>query len=124
MSLAWNRSCSGCLPSSRARPCLVRSAKYDPEIQAEAYSGCQGLARDFPAQVSAPRKKPRKDAPWETTRWEQERHKQSSQRIRVEVAAPNSGSGDPRSAGPDAASTSRKPALVIAGYVRDRAATR
>jgi len=34
-----------------------------PDVKAEADAGYQGLARDFPAQVSAPPKKPRKDAP-------------------------------------------------------------
>ena len=33
-----------------------------PEVKAEVDSGYQGLARDFPAQVSAPPRKPRKDA--------------------------------------------------------------
>jgi hypothetical protein len=58
-----------------------------PEVQAEVDAGYQGLARDYPAQVSAPPKKPRNDvSPEETTRWEQERHQQSSRRICVEHA--------------------------------------
>ncbi len=38
----------------------------------------QGLARDFPAQVAAPPRKPGKDAsPEQTARWEHQRHRQS-----------------------------------------------
>jgi DDE superfamily endonuclease/Helix-turn-helix of DDE superfamily endonuclease len=58
-----------------------------PDVQAEVDAGYQGLARDFPGQVSAPPKKPRKDAPpQETARWAQQRHEQSSQRICIEHA--------------------------------------
>ncbi len=47
----------------------------------------QGLARDFPGQVSAPPKKPPKDAaPEQITGYEQRRKAQSSQRICVEHA--------------------------------------
>jgi hypothetical protein len=57
------------------------------DVQAEVDAGYQGLARDFPAQVSGPPEKPRKDAPpEETARWEQQRHQQSSQRICIEHA--------------------------------------
>jgi hypothetical protein len=38
-----------------------------PDVGAEVDAGYQGLARDFPGQVSAPPKKPRKDAPPEET---------------------------------------------------------
>jgi hypothetical protein len=42
-----------------------------PDVQAEVDAGYQGLARDFPGQISAPPKKPGKDAPpEETARWE------------------------------------------------------
>ena len=58
-----------------------------PDVQAEVDAGYQGLARDFPGQVSAPPKKPGKNAsPEETASWEQRRHRQSSQRICVEHA--------------------------------------
>jgi DDE superfamily endonuclease len=53
-----------------------------PDLSAEVDTGYQGLARDFPAQVSAPPKKPGKNvSPEEAARWEQQRHQQSSQRI-------------------------------------------
>jgi hypothetical protein len=56
-----------------------------PDVHALVDSGYQGLARDFPDQVSAPPKKPPKDAT-ETQRAEYNtaRHAQSSQRICVE----------------------------------------
>ena len=96
-----------------------------PEVQAEVDSGYQGLARDFPAQVSAPPKKPRKDAPpEETARWEQERHQQSSQRICIEHAI-----AEPRQWRTLQRWTGRREyfedtALAIAGLVSDRAAAR
>jgi hypothetical protein len=58
-----------------------------PQVRAEADSGYQGLARDFPGQVSAPPKKPPKDAtPEQIAAHEQRRKSQSSQRICVEHA--------------------------------------
>ena len=76
-----------------------------PNVNAEVDSGYQGLARDYSAQVSAPPKKPGKDAPpGETSRWQQQRHQQSSARICIEhaiaepqtVAAPAALSWAPR----------------------------
>ena len=61
--------------------------RHYPDVQAEVDSGHQGQARDFPGQVSAPPRKPGKNAPAdETARWEQQRHQQSSARICVEHA--------------------------------------
>jgi DDE superfamily endonuclease len=58
-----------------------------PHVKAKVDSGYQGLARDFPGQVTAPPEKPGKDAPpGQATRWEQERHQQSCERICVEHA--------------------------------------
>ena len=58
-----------------------------PQVRAEVDSGYQGLARDFPGQVSAPPKKPPKDAaPEQIAGYEQCRKAQSSQRICVEHA--------------------------------------
>jgi len=57
-----------------------------PQVRAEVDSGYQGLARDFPGQVSAPPKKPPKDAAPEIAGYEQCRKAQSSQRICVEHA--------------------------------------
>jgi len=96
-----------------------------PDVQAEADSGYQGLARDFPAQVSAPPGKPGKNAPPEDlTSWEQQRHQQSSARICVEHAI-----AEPKQWRPLQRWTGRRDylpetALAIAGLVSDRAATR
>jgi hypothetical protein len=96
-----------------------------PEVHAEVDSGYQGLARDFPAQVSGPPKKPGKDAsPAETGRWEQQRHQQSSRRIRVEhaIAEPKQWRTLQRYLG--RRDHFQETALAIAGLVSDRAATR
>jgi DDE superfamily endonuclease len=99
--------------------------RHYPDVTAEADSGCQGLARDFPGQVSAPPHKPGKNAPaGETARWEQQRHQQSSARICVEHAI-----AEPKQWRPLQRWTGRRDyfqetALAIAGLVSDRAATR
>lgn len=96
-----------------------------PDLRAEVDTGYQGLARDFPAQVSAPPKKPHKDTPPEqTTCWEQQRHQQSSQRICVEhaIAEPKQWRTLQRWTG--RRDHFQQTALAIAGLVSDRAATR
>ena len=96
-----------------------------PGVQAEVDAGYQGLARDFPGQVSAPPKKPRKDAPpEETASWDQLRHQQSSQRICVEhaIAEPKQWRALQRWIG--RREYFQETALAIAGLVSDRAATR
>jgi len=96
-----------------------------PKVQAEVDAGYQGLARDFPGQVSAPPKKPRKDAPpEETAAWEQQRHQQSSQRICVEhaIAEPKQWRSMQRWTG--RREYFQETALAIAGLVSDRAAAR
>jgi hypothetical protein len=96
-----------------------------PDVQAEVDAGYRGLARDFPAQVSGPPKKPGKDAaPAEAARWEQQRHQQSSQRICVEHAI-----AEPKQWRPLQRYLGRREhfpetALAIGGLVSDRAAAR
>jgi hypothetical protein len=96
-----------------------------PEVTAEADAGYQGLARDFPAQISAPPKKPPTGAPpKETARREQDRHQQSSARICVEHAI-----AEPRQWRPPQRYLGRRDsfqetALAIAVLVADRAAMR
>ena len=96
-----------------------------PGVTAEVDSGYQGLARDFPGQVTAPPKKPGKDAPPdETAHWEQQRKTQSSQRICVEHAI-----AEPKQWRPLQRYTGRREyfedtALAIAGLVSDRCAQR
>jgi len=96
-----------------------------PDVQAEVDAGYQGLARDFPAQVSAPPKKPRKDAPAEeTASWEQRRHQQSSERICIEhaIAEPKQWRSLHRWTG--RREYFEDTALAVAGLVSDRAAER
>ena len=58
-----------------------------PQVRAKVDAGYQGLAKEFPGQVQAPPLKPKKDAaPEETAACEEQRHRQSSQRICVEHA--------------------------------------
>jgi hypothetical protein len=96
-----------------------------PGVNAEADTGYQGLARDFPAQVSAPPKKPGKDAPpEETTRWEQRRHQQSSQRICIEHAIAEPKQWRSLQRYPGRREHFQETALAIAGLVSDRAAAR
>jgi DDE superfamily endonuclease/Helix-turn-helix of DDE superfamily endonuclease len=96
-----------------------------PDVQAEVDSGYQGLARDFPGQLSAPPKKPGKDAPpQDLTVWEQHRHQQSSARICVEhtIAEPKQWRSLQRWTG--RRDSFQETVLAIAGLVSDRAATR
>ncbi len=58
-----------------------------PQVKAKVDAGYRGLAREFPGQVQAPPLKPKKDAPpEETAAWDEQRHRQSSERICVEHA--------------------------------------
>jgi hypothetical protein len=58
--------------------------KY-PKVKAKVDSGYQGLARDFPDQVSAPPKKPPKNADQaQRAAYDTARQPQSSQRICVD----------------------------------------
>jgi len=96
-----------------------------PDVKAEVDAGYQGLARDFPAQVSGPPKKPRKNAPpEETASWEQLRHQQSSQRICIEhaIAEPKQWRSLQRWIG--RREYFQETALAIAALVSDRAAAR
>ncbi len=96
-----------------------------PDVNAEVDTGYQGLARDFPGQISAPPKKPGKNAaPEDTARWEQQRHQQSSARICIEHAI-----AEPKQWRPLQRWTGRRDhfqqtALAIAGLVSDRATAR
>ncbi len=96
-----------------------------PDVQAEVDAGYQGLARDFPGQVSGPPKKPGKDAPpEETASWEQRRHQQSSERICIEhaIAEPRQWRSLHRWIG--RREYFEDTALAVAGLVSDRAAAR
>ena len=96
-----------------------------PDVTADVDSGYQGLARDFPGQITAPPKKPaRTPRPARSPSWEAARQQQSSRRICIEhaIAEPKQWRTLQRYIGrrEHFADT----ALAIAGLVSDRAAAR
>jgi DDE superfamily endonuclease/Helix-turn-helix of DDE superfamily endonuclease len=96
-----------------------------PQVQAEVDSGYQGLARDFPAQVSAPPTRPGHHVPpQELAVWEHQRKAQSSQRICVEhaIAEPKQWRSLQRYIG--RREYFDETFLAIAGLVSDRTALR
>jgi hypothetical protein len=69
------------------RPGIADLLTRFPRVRLKVDAGYRGLAREFPDQVQAPPKKPNKDAtPEEAAAYEEQRHKQSSERICVEHA--------------------------------------
>jgi DDE superfamily endonuclease/Helix-turn-helix of DDE superfamily endonuclease len=96
-----------------------------PEVTADADSGYQGLARDFPGQITAPPEKPGKDAtPSQVTEREAARKQQSSRRICIEHAI-----AEPKQWRTLQRYTGRREyfedtALAIGGLVSDRCANR
>jgi hypothetical protein len=96
-----------------------------PEVTADVDSGYQGLARDFPTQITAPPSKPKKDATTsQITGREAARKQQSSRRICVEHAI-----AEPKQWRPLQRYLGRREhfgdtALAIAGLVSDRTAER
>lgn len=96
-----------------------------PEVHAEVDSGYQGLARDFPDQVTAPPKKPGQDAPPdEIAAWEQVRKAQSSERIPVEHAIAEAKRWRPLQRYIGRREYFDETMLAITGPVSDRCATR
>jgi hypothetical protein len=96
-----------------------------PTVRAKVDSGYQGLARDFPDQVSAPPKKPPKDATdAQRAEYNTARKAQSSQRICVEHAI-----AEPKQWRPLQRYIGRREhfedtVLAVAGLVSDRCAER
>jgi hypothetical protein len=104
---------------------IEEQLRWHPGVQAEVDSGYQGLARDFPEQVSAPPKKPGKDAPAEEViRWEHRRKEQSSQRICVEHAIAEPKQWRPLQRWIGRREHFEETFLAIAGLVSDRCALR
>ncbi|MEV6735382.1 transposase family protein [Streptomyces sp. NPDC051364] len=64
---------------------IAEQFHHHPDVKAEVDSGYQGLANEFPAQVSSPPKKPKDDAcDGDKRAWREARRRQSSARICVE----------------------------------------
>jgi hypothetical protein len=104
---------------------IEEQLRLHPGVQAEVDSGYQGLARDFPDQVSAPPKRPSKDAPGEeVAAWEHRRKAQSSQRICVEHAIAEPKAWRPLQRYIGRRESFEETFLAIAGLVSDRCAER
>jgi DDE superfamily endonuclease/Helix-turn-helix of DDE superfamily endonuclease len=99
--------------------------RHYPEVTADVDSGYQGLARDFPAQITAPPRKPKAGAaPRQVIEREAARKQQSSRRICIEHAI-----AEPKQWRPLQRYIGRREhfgdtALAIAGLVSDRTAER
>ncbi|MFD6938034.1 MULTISPECIES: transposase family protein [Streptomyces] len=64
---------------------IAEQFRHRPGVKAEVDSGYQGLAKEFPGQVSAPPKSPKGDAcDGDKYAWREARRRQSSARICVE----------------------------------------
>jgi hypothetical protein len=96
-----------------------------PQVNAKVDAGYRGLAKDFPGQVQAPPLKPKKDAPpKETAAYEEQRHKQSSERICVEHANAELKQWRPLQRYLGRREDFDETFLAVAGLVSDRAAAR
>jgi hypothetical protein len=99
--------------------------KQFPQVKAKVDAGYRGLAKEFPDQVQAPPLKPAKDAPpEETAAWDVLRHRQSSERIRVEHANAGHKQWRPLQRFPGRRENFDETYAAIAGLVSDRAAER
>jgi hypothetical protein len=99
--------------------------RHYPDVTADVDSGYQGLARDFPAQITAPPSKPKAGAtPSQVIEQEAVRKQQSSRRICIEhaIAEPKQWRTLQRYIGRREHFTDT--ALAIAGLVSDRTAER
>jgi hypothetical protein len=102
-----------------------RPATPLPRVTVDVDSGYQGLARDFPGQVTAPPAKPKTGAtPGQVTEREAARKQQSSRRICIEhaIAEPKQWRTMQRYIG--RRQYFDDTALAIAGLVSDRTAER
>jgi hypothetical protein len=96
-----------------------------PQVKAKVDAGYRGLAKEFPDQVQAPPLKPKKDATAEeTAAYEEQRHRQSSERICVEHANAELKQWRPLQRYLGRRDDFDETFLAIAGLVSDRAAER
>ena len=96
-----------------------------PQVKAKVDAGYRGLAKEFPDQVQAPPLNPKKDAtPEETAAYEEQRHKQSSERICVEHANAEFKQWRPLQRFTGRRDEFEETFLAIGGLVSDRAAGR
>jgi len=96
-----------------------------PPVNAKVDAGYRSLAKQFPDQVQAPPLKPKKNAPpEETAAYEEQRHKQSSERICVEHANAEHKQWRPLQRYLGRREYFEETFLAISGLVSDRAAAR
>ena len=96
-----------------------------PQARATVDAGYRGLAKEFPDQVQAPPLKPGNDAtPEETAAYEEQRHKQSSERICVEHANAEFKQWRPLQRFTGRRDEFEETFLAIGGLISDRAAER
>jgi DDE superfamily endonuclease len=98
---------------------IAEQFRQHPNVRAEVDEGYLGLANEFPAQVSAPPKKPKDDAPMgERHAWRERRRRQSSVRICVEHANAEYKQWRPLQRFTSRRETYTETHLAIAGLVR------
>ena len=96
-----------------------------PQVKSKVDAGYRGLAKQFPDQVEAPPLKPKKGAsPEETAAYEEQRHRQSSERICVEHANAGHKQWRPLQRYTGRREYFEETFLAISGLVSDRAAAR
>jgi hypothetical protein len=96
-----------------------------PQVRIKVDAGYRGLAKEFPDQVEAPPLKPKKDAtPEEVAGYEEQRHRQSSERICVEHANAELKNWRPLQRYLGNRDDFDETFLAVAGLVSDRAAER
>jgi hypothetical protein len=103
----------------------IAELRRHPKEKAEVDEGYQGLANEFPAQVSAPPRRPKDDAPLgEHHAWRERRRRQSSRRICVENTNAEYKQWRPLQRFTGRRETYAETHLAIAGLVSDRSARR
>ena len=96
-----------------------------PQVKSKVDAGYRGLAKEFPGQVEAPPLKPKKNAaPEEVAAYEEQRHRQSSERICVEHANAEHKQWRPLQRYLGRREHFEETFLAISGLVSDRAAAR
>jgi len=96
-----------------------------PQVKCKVDAGYRGLAKEFPDQVQAPPLKPKKNATLEeVAAYEEQRHRQSSERICVEHANAEHKQWRPLQRYLGRREQFEETFLAISGLVSDRAAAR
>jgi hypothetical protein len=104
---------------------IAEQFRQRPKVKAEVDSGYQGLAKEFPDQVTAPPKKPKEDAcEGEKRAWREARRRQSSARICVEHTNAELRQWAPMRRFTGRRETYPQTQRAIAGLISDRAAKR